>query len=666
VDDLKITFHYPQKKVGETIAVTLTLTDGTDSVQTVISITITTNWAPELVRQLPDIVMEENSNIYNVFDLDDFFTDRDIESLFFSSDFLNINVNINANNTVDISAFGQWTGSELVTFRAKDHIGAIAEGYCTITVIPINDAPVISQVPDLVVHFDYLYTFDLTPYISDGDNLTSELMVWTSESQDNIWVQQNNNLGLAINYPESTNGTLFSVIIYVSDGIESSYQQIQVTVTNDYSPELASELPDVSFNEDSVLESYFILSDYFYDPDGDTLTFTTNGEFIIVSINDNLTVDFSAPENWYGSETITFRATDTLGALTEDRITVVVVPVNDPPTLQGVPDQKRNEGEYWVLDLSHYIIDVDNNVSKLIISANSESGQEFVQLVGTILIFQYPKGIYEDTITVTIDDGEHITSWRINVSLDKSESVGSRIQDGAVLPWLVIVLLISSIVALVIYRKKSSYYVYEAYLIHETGPALAYASREKNMELEDVIVSGMFTAVQDFINDTLKGRTFDEWKLDEMKFSKGKILIEKTQNLYIAAIFDGDGNKLRKHVKRLLHDINEKYGELLVDWDGNMSKLEGIKAMTMSLINKKGTVLEGQSDHLDAEDVELHEDEKEEELEEYVCPMCETEISIEDIKCPGCNVEFEKPEDSLDSSEQELGSDELNDGTDYD
>jgi hypothetical protein len=644
---LKITFHYPQSRIGETIMVTLTIFDGTASAQTIISVNITSNYSPELMTQLPDIILEENSTEYNILDLDDFFIDRDHDNLIYLSDFFNLNVNINVDNTVDITTLGHWTGSEIVTFRAMDPTGAIAEGYCMVTVIPKNDAPVISGVPDLVVHFDYFYAFDLSPYISDGDNLTSQLIVSTSESNDNIWLQLKNNLGIVINYPESMNGTALTVTIYVSDGIEVAFQEILITISNDFSPELLNELPDVSFNEDTVLKNAFLLSDYFYDPDKDNLVFSANGMFITTSINDNLSVDLPVPENWLGEEIIKFRATDPYGALVEDMILVVVVPINDPPKLHNIPDQEKNEGNQWILDLSHHITDVDNDISKLIINVKNEAGHDYVKLVGTILIFNYPNNLYKDIIEITVSDGQFNMSGIFNVSLKRSVSVTPTVGYTIPWPWLFMATTILFCGAFIIYKKKSSYHVYEAFLIHETGLALAYASKEKNQELEDVIVSGMFTAVQDFINDTLSGKTFDEWKLDEMKFGKGKILIEKSQNLFIAAIFEGNGNRLRKRIKKILIDINNRYGEILEDWDGDMIKLEGIEDRIMKLISTRERPISRDHDNLlEIEEERLEEEQITEETEEYICPLCECKIDIEDTECPNCGVHFESPMDS--------------------
>jgi hypothetical protein len=685
VDGLKVTFHYPQSMVGKSIPVVLTLSDGIDNTHTMIWVNITSDWVPELVDKLPDIVLEENTTLYNVFDLDDYFIDKDQDSLYFSSGYFHIKVDINENNTVDITAIGDWTGSELVTFRAWDPIGAMAEDTITVTVIPVNNPPEISGVPNLVVHYDYSYAFDLSPYIFDIDNITSELIVWTSESTDYVWLQQLNNLGIVVNYPESMNGMIIPVTIYVSDGIETTSQGIQISVTSDFPPELINNLPDVFFDEDTVLKNAFLLSDYFIDIDGDVLYYTNGTKFINVSINDNLTVDFSAPANWYGSEVVTFRATDPMGALAEDKILVVVVPVNDPPTIGSIPKQEKNEGDQWVLDLSQYIDDVDNDVSELIISVDSEVGQGYVNLAGNILIFQYPEGIQEDIITITVNDGELEASRSFIVDIKSSVKVAPSIWDMIPWPWVFLFLICAIGGAFAFYRKWSVYLVYEAFLIHEKGLPIAHASQEEISELEDVVVSGMFTAVQNFISDAFSGKTSeDDWELDEMKFGDNKILIERSHNLYLAVIFEGNGQKLRNHVKRLLRNINKEYGMVLEDWDGDMAQLEGISAMIASLISKKESKLL-RSEHIsgqpkgDAYGEEFEDafiEQKDtwgisvEELDEFIvgvegsllvggevkeleagklgiceCPVCGKEIEEHDTKCPRCGVGFASIQD---------------------
>jgi hypothetical protein len=672
VNGLSVTFHYPENRVGEAIFVFLTLDDGTDTVQTMIVVNVTSDWVPELEGELPDVVLMENSTIYNAFNLDDYFSDRDRDIIFFSSGNENVIISINENNSVDITAPPQWSGTEMVTFRARDPTGAIAEDTILVTVLEVNDGPKISDVPNLVVHYDYSYSFDLSTYIHDPDNITSELVIWTSESTEFIKIQQNNNLGILINYPELSNGMTIPVTIYVSDGLETDSLEIDITVSEYFPPELQSNIPDVYFDEDSILINAFLLSDYFLDIDSNILFYSNGSENINVTINKDLSVDFSAPENWFGYEYVTFRATDSQGALAEDKILVYVVPVNDMPTIESIPWQEKNSGDQWVLDLSEFIDDVDNERSELVISVNSVNSPGSVTLVGHVLIFQYPEDVKDDYVTVTVSDGELEASRGFIVNINK-EQLPPSIWELIPWSWVFSTIFVAFVTGYAIYRKKTGYKVYEAFLIHEKGLSVAHASLEQKSELEDVIVSGMFTAVQDFIGDTFSDKTSDEWELDEMKFGDNKILIERSQKLFLAVIFEGNGNRLRIRVKRLLSDVNTGYGLILSDWNGDMSKVEGINPILMGLITKRKVKSEASEELLPAPEPvsEPVVDESQDNLKElndiiawgkdlsklkivenvpgmdnsqaverYVCAICGIDVSQDAAICPNCHCKF--------------------------
>ena len=212
-------------------------------------------------------------------------------------------------------------------------------------------------------------------------------------------------------------------------------------------------------------------------------------------------------------------------------------------------------------------------------------------------------------------------------------------------------------------------------MIHEKGLPIAHASREEISELEDVVVSGMFTAVQDFISDAFSGKTQDDgWKLDEMKFGENKILIERSQDLYLAAIFEGNGSRLGNRMKKLLKDTDEKYSDVLTDWDGDMAQLVGISSAINALIYKKPSKhvdseqtsvkyrseIEGEepegpltetgdlgelSTHANITPVEGDKNSLSEEVKISECPECYSEIRSGDVRCPICGLELSEMED---------------------
>jgi len=336
IDKLNATFNYPQSKVGETIYATVEVSDGLDQVQDVISIQVTSDYVPELIKKLPDVWLYEGTSKYNVFDLDDYFIDPDNDAIYFSYGHTHVDITINMDHTVDLSASSEWTGSEIVTFRARDPVGAIAEDSILITVFPVNDPPRIEDVPDLFVRHDFDYRFDLTPYIHDKDNTPDELSLITSD-QEHIRIDDINHLIIIINFPSEYMGQSVRVRFTVSDGMDQTFQEIMITVTGEFPPRLVQPLPDLIFMEDLNLDDAIDLDDYFIDTDSIIYYTFSGNDFINLTISPDNSVDLSAQLNWFGSETITFRATDKSGAFQEDTILVTVLPINDGPILLPIP-----------------------------------------------------------------------------------------------------------------------------------------------------------------------------------------------------------------------------------------------------------------------------------------------------------------------------------------
>ncbi len=243
VDGLKITFLYPESMLGDTanVLVTVTDTDG-GSTSTIIIVRITDDWVPELEVKIPDITLHEGETITNLFDLDDYFSDPDGDALFYATGQSHVTIAIHPiTHVVNVTAPSNWSGTETVTFHAIDPSQARVEDIVLITVLPVNDVPSIAGVPDLVVRFDQDYKFDLTPYISDEDNNASELVLSfidpdTGLPIPGISLDPNNNLGMIINLPESMNGTTIQVRIWVSDGYDSNFTTVNITVSDDFPP----------------------------------------------------------------------------------------------------------------------------------------------------------------------------------------------------------------------------------------------------------------------------------------------------------------------------------------------------------------------------------------------------------------------------------------------
>jgi hypothetical protein len=588
-----VTYIYPSSMVGQQVFVTLTLSDGSDSSQTVIQINITEDNVPILTKELPDVWLYEGDIKYNVFNLDDFFYDPDGDAIFFSYGYSRINIIINDNHSVDFVAEGDWYGEETVTFRARDPSSAISEDTILVRVIPVNDPPEISGVPDLVVHFDNDYIFDVSPYIFDADNATSELILSFMETLDSSWLisdhvsaSSNDDLKMIVNYPQMYLGLTFKVKIIVYDGVDFAWQEINITVSENWQPELKSELPDVVFYEDEYITDQFNLYDFFTDRDGDALFFTYGQKHIQVVIHQNGSIDFTADDNWFGTENITIRASDSSGALVEDVITVSVLPVNDPPEISNIPIQEGFVGVTWVFDLTPYIHDDDNNITELDIICDSP----YVTVVGTVLVFQYPGDKKEDTVQIVIRDPNNADAQStFNVVLKEPPAAGVGDSDLFTYIWLFILIVFILVTLLLLYAyMRGKYEVEEVLLVYsKKGILISYINKGQEEKMDRDLMTGMFTAIQDFVGDVFESEGQDTTQLKEMELGDKKVLIEQGQYTYIATVFKGRPKRLVPKLQSTIKELETEFIHILEDWDGEIEALEGVDVYLEGLMKSK-------------------------------------------------------------------------------
>lgn len=592
---LNVTYKYPESMLDQEVFVRIIVSDGEDTGEDIIMVRITDDWVPKLVRKLPDITLYEGTSVNNVFDLDEYFTDPDKDALFYSFGQTHVSVTINIDHTVDVAAASEWSGTDTVTFRAEDPLGALAEDTILVIVIPVNDPPSISGVPNLVVHYDYDYIFDLSSYISDRDNELIDLDIFTSDPE-HIKFDKNNKMTMIINYPKNMTGLIMPVTITVSDGLVSSWQLIEVTISDDFPPEIRLNLPDIVFDEDAVMLNVFDLDNFFFDLDGDALYYSYGYTNIIVTIDsDDKTVDFSAEHNWYGIETVTFRAEDPFGALAEDLIVVTVIPVNDAPNITKFSDQQGLANEIWVLDLSPYLYDVDNNLTDLEISVDNE----LVVASGLKLVF-YSEHATTQQVTIEVSDGDKNSSYSFYVTFNAGEDV---VKVSEAIFWGILIILIVLLCgSMYIFKKyKGSYIIEDVFLVYNDGTLLSHKTRRSWENSDEDLISAMFTAVQDFVKSSFAGQTkvkppqsslsseygissapYDldnikaenEWRIKQLSLENHDIFIERGKYVYIAVVFTGSvGWNLHFQIRKIILDINENYSDLLKKWTGDMRKL---------------------------------------------------------------------------------------------
>jgi hypothetical protein len=158
-----------------------------------------------------------------------------------------------------------------------------------------------------------------------------------------------------------------------------------------------------------------------------------------------------------------------------------------------------------------------------------------------------------------------------------------------------------------------SYVVEDALLIHNNGVLITKVSRKLEEDLDQDIFGGMLTAVQEFIKDSFRQR--DASGLRRLDFGTHKLLIERGENVYLTTILlGGEPRYLPLYMLEVLKEVENKYGEHLVNWRGSFNELQGIDDIIIKLLavtDDKGTEVEGFEEGVVASTIKLIEDAKE-------------------------------------------------------
>ncbi|MCB5285046.1 MAG: C25 family cysteine peptidase [Candidatus Cloacimonetes bacterium] len=287
------------------------------------------------------------------------------------------------NGNVTVSGNDPDNSSDLITITGLGHI--------------TNTAPTIALPASFSFEEDGSLVVDFGQYVEDGQTPDSGLSLSVS-GNSNVTVIIDGLSG-TFSALENWNGTE-TLTFTIGDGELSSSDDVNVIVTpvNDV-PTIA--LPaSFSFEEDGSLVVDF--SGYVIDVDGDPLNLSVSGTSNVTVSIDELSVTFGAPENWNGTETLTFTIGDgTLSA--SDAVSVIVAPINDAPTIALPETFEFDQNGSLVVDFSQYLDDIDGDALSLSSSGNSNV---MVNIVGLSVTFTAPTDwIGTETLAFTVSDG---------------------------------------------------------------------------------------------------------------------------------------------------------------------------------------------------------------------------------------------------------------------
>ncbi len=390
---------------GGTHIVKLKVTDddggvGTDQAQ------VSIENKPPVVTAIPSQTINEGT-VFNSINLDNYVTDpdnSDADITWQATGMVNLNVTV-TNRVVTITVIDpEWSGSETITFKATDPGGLFDDDTAIFTIQPVNDPPVMSQVPNQTINEGGAFnSINLDNYVNDPDNSDAQI-TWTCTGQAQLIVTINQRVA-SVQIPNTDwNGSEMITFTATDPAglFDSKIVTFKVNPVND--PPIVSKIPDQTIDQSKTFAS-FELDDYVTDVDNakSELNWTHNGTQLIVNINSSTHVTtISVPNNqWVGSETVTFTATDPAGLSGQNSAIFTVGNFNNPPTVSQIPDQTIYEnGNFAPINLSLYVADPNDQDAEITWTWRGNEDLNF-QVINQILTISVVDSEWAGTDIVT-------------------------------------------------------------------------------------------------------------------------------------------------------------------------------------------------------------------------------------------------------------------------
>lgn len=303
-----------------------------------------------------------------------------------------------------------FNGTESFTYTIGDRNGGSDTATVTVTVNPVNDAPVASPIPDLAQVDSSAFSLDVRPYFSDVDGQT--LTITVEGLPPELTFDPATGIISGTLDPDASKDSPYTIIVRASDGIASASTSFTLTVTNP-APNAANDVVDltedtpVSFNPLTGAGTVSGNAGADTDPDGDPLSITQIdgqpigvGETIAVAggsvtLNDALgNLTFTPTADFNGTVAFTYRISDGNGGFSDASVTLNINAVNDVPVidLNGTTSGTDNsvtftegDGPVRIVTPDAFVSDVEGSIVSLDISLAGfiNSGSEIIHLNGT-------------------------------------------------------------------------------------------------------------------------------------------------------------------------------------------------------------------------------------------------------------------------------------------
>jgi hypothetical protein len=335
------------------------------------------------------------------------------------------------NRTVQITLLPNQNGTSQITVQATDANGTRTRQF-TLTVLPVNDAPVLAPIPDSQIMAGQSFVYRLN--VSDPDTAISDLHFLGSADSDTLisdieFAVNGDVVTMTVTPIPGATGTN-EITVSVSDGNNVTRQSFKLAIV----PLNPTPVLGIIGNQEAAQGSVIIIPLVVSDQNDaiSNLTFTatvtadTNNIIQGVTFNNNgtnVTAVVALSQYTFGNALVTVTVSDGVSS-TSRTFTVTADHVGIPPVLGPIANQTVAPGTTSVtVNLS--VSDQDTMASNLRLLGAANPGNlvsdiEFSAItnntaIATISLLPGVTGT--ETITISVSDGEFVTRQSFTITV---------------------------------------------------------------------------------------------------------------------------------------------------------------------------------------------------------------------------------------------------------